>query len=48
VARGSEHGHDRSRRAELPDAPYDRENPDKYRTDPHDGAIPFDWTLRDG
>lgn len=32
----------------FPTRPYDRENPDKYRTDPREGAIPFDWTLRDG
>jgi dTDP-4-dehydrorhamnose 3,5-epimerase len=32
----------------FPTAPYDRENPDKYRIDPHSGQIPFDWTLRDG
>lgn len=28
--------------------PYDHANPDKYRLDPHGGAIPFDFTLRDG
>jgi len=32
----------------FPTRPYDYANPDKYRIDPHDGTIPFDWTLRDG
>jgi dTDP-4-dehydrorhamnose 3,5-epimerase len=28
--------------------PYDHANPDKYRLDPIDGPIQFDWSLRDG
>jgi dTDP-4-dehydrorhamnose 3,5-epimerase len=32
----------------FPTRAYDRANPDKYRIDPHSGAIQFDWTLRDG
>jgi dTDP-4-dehydrorhamnose 3,5-epimerase len=32
----------------LPTRPFDRANPDKYRVDPHSGAIPFDFGLRDG
>lgn len=32
----------------FPTRPYDRAAPDKYRTDPHSGAIRFDWQLRDG
>jgi dTDP-4-dehydrorhamnose 3,5-epimerase len=32
----------------FPTRPYDRAEPDKYRTDPHEGAIPFDFTQRDG
>jgi dTDP-4-dehydrorhamnose 3,5-epimerase len=32
----------------FPTRAYDRANPDKYRIDPHSGAIKFDWTLRDG
>lgn len=32
----------------FPTHPYDHDDPDKYRLDPHSGAIPFDWTLRDG
>ena len=31
----------------FPTRPFDREDPDKYRVDPHSGTIPFDWTLRD-
>ena len=31
----------------FPTRPYDREDPDKYRLDPHSDEIPFDWTLRD-
>jgi dTDP-4-dehydrorhamnose 3,5-epimerase len=27
---------------------YDRNNPDEYRTPPHDNHIPFDWTCKDG
>jgi dTDP-4-dehydrorhamnose 3,5-epimerase len=32
----------------FPTHPYDPEHPDKYRIDPHGGAIPFDWSIRDG
>ena len=32
----------------FPTLPYDPADPDKYRVDPHDGEIPFDWTIRDG
>jgi dTDP-4-dehydrorhamnose 3,5-epimerase len=32
----------------FPTHPYDAENPDKYRIDPHSAAIPFDWSIRDG
>ena len=32
----------------FPTRPYDRDEPDKYRIDPHSGEIPFDWSLRDG
>jgi dTDP-4-dehydrorhamnose 3,5-epimerase len=31
----------------FPTRAYDSENPDKYRTDPHSGEIPFDFALRD-
>jgi dTDP-4-dehydrorhamnose 3,5-epimerase len=32
----------------FPTRPYDPDNPDKYRIDPHGEAIPFDWSIRDG
>jgi len=32
----------------FPTRAYDAAAPDKFRIDPHSGAIPFDWTLRDG
>jgi dTDP-4-dehydrorhamnose 3,5-epimerase len=32
----------------FPTKPHAYGNPDKYRIDPHDGSIPFDWTIRDG
>lgn len=32
----------------YPTRAYDREQPDKYRIDPHSGTIPFDFSLRDG
>ena len=32
----------------FPTRPYDPDNPDKYRIDPHGGAIPFDWSIPDG
>ena len=32
----------------FPTRPFDRDDPDKFRIDPHSGEIPFDWTLRDG
>jgi dTDP-4-dehydrorhamnose 3,5-epimerase len=31
----------------FPTRAYDRDNPDKYRLDPHSGEIAFDWSLRD-
>jgi dTDP-4-dehydrorhamnose 3,5-epimerase len=32
----------------FPSEPYDANNPDKYRIDPHGTEIPFDWAIRDG
>lgn len=32
----------------FPTRPFDREDPDKYRVDPHSAVIPFDWSLPDG
>jgi dTDP-4-dehydrorhamnose 3,5-epimerase len=32
----------------FPTRPYDPENPDKYRIDPHSGVIPYDFSIRDG
>jgi dTDP-4-dehydrorhamnose 3,5-epimerase len=32
----------------FPTRAFDRNDPDKYRIDPHSGEIAFDWTLRDG
>jgi dTDP-4-dehydrorhamnose 3,5-epimerase-like enzyme len=32
----------------FPTEPHSYESPDKYRIDPHDGTIPFDWSLPDG
>jgi len=32
----------------LPTRPYEPDNPDKYRIDPHSGTIPFDWSIPDG
>lgn len=31
----------------VPTEPYDHEEPDEYRLEPH-GALPYDWTRRDG
>ena len=28
--------------------PYNRQEPDEYRIDPHDNDIPYDWSRRDG
>jgi dTDP-4-dehydrorhamnose 3,5-epimerase len=28
--------------------PYDYENPDEFRIDPHDNDIPYEWDRRDG
>lgn len=28
--------------------PYNRQEPDEYRLDPHDNDIPYDWKRRDG
>jgi hypothetical protein len=32
----------------FPTRAYDAAAPDKFRIDPHSGAIPFDWSLPDG
>jgi dTDP-4-dehydrorhamnose 3,5-epimerase len=32
----------------FPTRAYDRDDPDKFRIDPHSGEIPFDWSLPDG
>jgi dTDP-4-dehydrorhamnose 3,5-epimerase len=32
----------------CPTRPYDREEPDEYRVDPHDNDIPYDWARKDG
>jgi dTDP-4-dehydrorhamnose 3,5-epimerase len=32
----------------VPSAPYNRSDPDEYRSDPHTGGIPYDWSRKDG
>lgn len=32
----------------CPTEPYNRENPDEYRIDPHHNKIPYDWSRKDG
>lgn len=32
----------------VPTEPYNREQPDEYRLDPHDNDIPYDWDGQDG
>ena len=32
----------------IPDRPYDYEDPDERRVDPHDNDIPYQWAHRDG
>lgn len=32
----------------VPSEPYNRSDPDEYRTDPHEGGIPYDWSRKDG
>lgn len=32
----------------IPSEPYNRENPDEFRADPHDSDIPYDWSRKDG
>lgn len=32
----------------IPTEPYDYENPDEFRLDPHDNDIPYDWKRKDG
>jgi dTDP-4-dehydrorhamnose 3,5-epimerase len=32
----------------VPSKPYNRDNPDEFRTDAHDPRIPYDWTRKDG
>lgn len=32
----------------VPTHPYDYENPDEYRVDPHSGGIAYDWARADG
>jgi len=32
----------------VPDLPYDRDNPDEYRLAPESAEIPYDWSRRQG
>jgi len=32
----------------VPSEPYNREDPDEFRVDPHEGEIPYDWARKDG
>jgi dTDP-4-dehydrorhamnose 3,5-epimerase len=32
----------------VPTEPYDHQQPDEYRMDPHQNDIPYDWSRRDG
>jgi len=32
----------------IPSEVYNRNNPDEFRTHPHDNHIPYDWTRKDG
>ena len=32
----------------TPTEPYNHEEPDEYRLDPHDNDIPYDWARKDG
>ncbi len=32
----------------IPSEPYNYQNPDEYRVDPHSGQIPYDWSRKDG
>ncbi len=32
----------------IPTEPYNRENPDEYRLDPHTKKIPYEWKRKDG
>jgi len=32
----------------IPTEPYNRENPDEYRIDPHNNNIPYSWERKDG
>ena len=32
----------------VPTEPYNYENPDEFRVDPHDNDIPYDWSRKDG
>jgi len=32
----------------IPDQPYNYDDPDEHRIDPHSGEIPYDWSRKDG
>ena len=32
----------------VPDLPYDRDDPDEYRLPPDTAEIPYDWSRRNG
>lgn len=32
----------------VPSEPYNREDPDEYRVDPHSDQIPYNWSRKDG
>lgn len=41
-------GTTKARVLNFPTRPYNPDDPDKSRIEPHSGIIPFDWELRDG
>ena len=32
----------------IPTEPYDHDNPDEYRVDPHNNDIPYNWDVKEG
>ncbi len=32
----------------IPSEPYSHDQPDEFRVDPHDDAVPYDWSLKEG
>jgi dTDP-4-dehydrorhamnose 3,5-epimerase len=41
-------GEDTAYVVNCPTEPYDHSDPDEFRVHPHEGGIPYDWSIQEG